>query len=236
MPEASETKILAADSSSGRGAALKCHERYASLQGEGAHAGLPCYFIRTSVCDLRCRWCDTPEALGGAGASRLDIDEIARDIPAWIRLVQITGGEPMLQRDAVLALINLLTGAPHAKKVLLETGGHRSLAGLPQATHIVMDIKLPGSGEANHDFASNLKYLKSSDEIKFVIADRRDFDAALQWIREFRLADLCGLLFSPVWGELNLADLAAWIMETQAPVRLQTQLHKHIWGGTARGV
>lgn len=236
MPEAPETEILTADAPSGRGVALKCHERYASLQGEGAHTGQPCFFIRTSVCDLRCRWCDTPEALSGIGASRLDIVELAREVPDWITLLQITGGEPLLQRDAVIALIELLTRAPYGKKILLETGGHRSLAGLPVQTHIVMDIKLPGSGEATHDFASNLKYLKSTDEIKFVIADRRDFDAALEWMREFRLAQLCGLLFSPVWGELALADLAAWILETQTPVRLQTQLHKHIWGGAARGV
>jgi 7-carboxy-7-deazaguanine synthase len=213
MPETSQTKILtAAGAPAMREIALKCQERYASLQGEGSHAGLPCYFIRTSVCDLRCRWCDTPEALQGVGASRLDIYKIAREIPPWIRLVQITGGEPMLQRDAVIALIDLLTRPPFEKKVLLETGGHRSLAGLPESAHIVMDIKLPGSGEATHDFASNLQYLKPTDEIKFVIADRRDFDAALEWIREFRLAELCGLLFSPVWGEQPLQDLSAWIM------------------------
>jgi 7-carboxy-7-deazaguanine synthase len=236
MPEAPETEIVPAGAFVRDSVALKCQERYASLQGEGAHLGMPCYFIRTSVCDLRCRWCDTPEALTGLGAVRLDIAELAREIPEWIKLVQITGGEPMLQRDGVIALIELLTGAPHSKKVLLETGGHRSLAGLPSQTHVVMDIKLPGSGEAAHDFAANLKHLKSTDEIKFVIADRRDFDAALEWIREFRLAELCDLLFSPVWGELALADLAAWILESQAPVRLQTQLHKHIWGGAARGV
>lgn len=213
---------------------LKYSEMYLSLQGEGRHSGLPCFFLRTAVCDVRCTWCDTPEALsGGEWISRT---EILAAIPAHVQLVQITGGEPLIQKDRVIELIEILSAAPYEKKVLLETGGHRSLAGLPESTHIVMDIKLPSSGEDRHDFAANFEFLKRSDEIKFVIADRNDFERAEHWIREYRLEDVCELLISPVWNRLALNDLAQWLLDAKLQARLQTQLHKHTWGGEATGV
>ena len=213
---------------------LRFAEMYTSLQGEGAHAGLPCFFIRTGGCDLRCKWCDTPDAL--SGGEWVSLDDILQAVPRHVSLVQITGGEPLLQRDRIIALAGVLSVAPYNKKILLETGGHLSLADLPRTMHIVMDVKLPASGEADRDFAANFQYLKPTDEIKFVIADRRDFDAALDWLREYDLERRFQLLFSPVWDSLSLKDLAAWTLEAGVNVRLQTQLHKHIWGGEASGV
>ncbi|MCB1308574.1 MAG: 4Fe-4S cluster-binding domain-containing protein [Leptospiraceae bacterium] len=211
---------------------LRISETYLSLQGEGKHTGWPCFFIRTAVCDIRCRWCDTPHAL--MGGDRVNIDQLIALIPDHVRLVQITGGEPLVQHGPVLEVIKKLEA--RGKKVLLETGGHRSLESVPATVHIVMDIKLPSSGEDRYNFAANLTYLKSSDEIKFVIADRSDFDCALQWMTEYHLADICEVLFSPVWDELELKELAEWILAAELPVRLQTQLHKHIWGGGTVGV
>ena len=213
---------------------LRLSETYTSLQGEGAHSGLPCFFIRTGGCDLRCTWCDTPHALsGGQWIAR---DTLLALIPPQLRLVQLTGGEPLLQRAATLDLCRTLAQAPFSKKVILETGGHLSLQGVPRETHIVMDVKLPGSGEAQHPFAENFPLLKQSDEIKFVIAEYEDFRIAKHCIQSYRLDQLACLLFSPVWGQLELAELAGWLLESGLQARLQTQLHKHIWGAAAVGV
>ncbi len=233
---ASETAALAgaADRPVDHTRFLRIAELYSSLQGEGAHSGLPCFFIRTGGCDLRCSWCDTPDALsGGQWAS---LDDLIAAIPDHVELVQITGGEPLLQRDRVLALSGVLSVPPFNKKVLIETGGHLTLAGLPESLHIVMDVKLPASGESRHDFAANFAHLKATDEIKFVVADRADFDAALDMASEHSLADRFQLLFSPVWGQLELRDLAEWLIASGLRARLQTQLHKHVWGGEASGV
>ena len=213
---------------------LQYAELYSSIQGEGIHSGLPCYFIRTAVCDIRCRWCDTPQAL--SKGKWIDMEGLLKNIPKHIGLVQITGGEPLVQRDSIIFLIQSLKEAPFHKKVLLETGGHRSLAGIPKETHIVMDIKLPSSGEGSHDFAKNFSYLKKSDEIKFVVQDRNDFNRALQWIEKFQLEEKCHLLFSPLWAELDPEKLVQWLMEAKLRARMQVQLHKVIWGSQAQGV
>ncbi|MEQ9365541.1 MAG: radical SAM protein [Leptospirales bacterium] len=213
---------------------LRFAEMYTSLQGEGSHSGLPCFFIRTGGCDLRCDWCDTPGAL--SGGDWVSLDEILQAVPEHVSLVQLTGGEPLLQRDRIIALAGVLSVAPYNKKVLLETGGHLSLADLPRTIHIVMDVKLPASGESRHDFAANFEFLKPSDEIKFVIADRADFDAAVEWLRAHDLERRFQILFSPVWNRLDIADLAAWTLDAGLKVRLQAQLHKYIWGGEASGV
>lgn len=211
---------------------LKVIETYLSLQGEGSHAGLPCFFIRTAVCDLRCRWCDTPHSwTGGSWVSK---ESLVSLVPSHVRLVQITGGEPLLQRDRVIDLCLEFHGM--GKKILLETGGHRSLEGLPASVHIVMDIKLPSSGETEHPFEANLSHMKPTDEIKFVIADRNDFEAAVQWIRRLALDRRFQVLLSPVWGALMLADLAAWTLEEKIDARMQVQLHKIVWGESATGV
>jgi len=211
---------------------LKVIETYLSLQGEGSHAGLPCFFIRTAVCDLRCIWCDTPHSW--TGGEWMSQDAVLNLVPDHIRLVQMTGGEPLLQKDRVIELCE--AWHMQGKKTLLETGGHRSLEGLPSYIHIVMDIKLPSSGEAHHPFEVNLQFLKPTDEIKFVIENRQDFDAALNWIRTHNLTRVCGLLFSPVWGKQSLQDLAAWTLEEKIDARMQVQLHKIVWGESATGV
>jgi len=210
---------------------LRLTETFLSLQGEGEHAGLLCYFIRTSGCDLRCRWCDTQYSW--PSGPKHSIDSIIAGIPDKVSLIQITGGEPLLQKDAVIELMHRLTPA---YKVLLETAGHQSLAEVPPEIHIIMDIKLPGSGEADHDFAANLNYLKSTDEIKFVIAGRSDYDTACRWMTDHQLADRCKVLFSPVWGETNPKDLANWIIADRLAVRMQLQQHKYIWGADTKGV
>ncbi len=211
---------------------LKVIETYLSLQGEGVHAGLPCFFVRTAVCDLRCSWCDTPHSwTGGHWMAR---EEVLNAVPDHVHLVQLTGGEPLLQMDRVIDLSD--EWHRRGKKTLLETGGHRLLNGLPAHVHIVMDIKLPSSGEHHHPFADNLPFLKKTDEIKFVVQDRTDFDAAVGWIRGHGLESICELLISPVWGKISLADLAQWILEEKIDARMQVQLHKLVWGESATGV
>lgn len=212
---------------------LRVAEHYSSLQGEGVHAGLPCYFVRTAGCDLRCSWCDTPEALEATSGRWYGREELLAVIPVSARLVQITGGEPLLQRSGVLELCATLVAGD--TRVLLETGGHRSLEGIPTAVHIVMDIKLPGSREADHDFERNLALLKTTDEIKFVVADPEDFRVAMTWVSRFSL-ERFGLLFSPVWGSLEPAALARLVLEAGVWGRMQLQQHKFIWGSEARGV
>ncbi|MBW7857959.1 MAG: 4Fe-4S cluster-binding domain-containing protein [Leptonema sp. (in: Bacteria)] len=209
---------------------LRLTEMFLSLQGEGEHTGLICYFIRTSGCDLRCRWCDT--SYSWTGGKKYSIDSIIESIPSKVPLIQITGGEPLLQKEGVIQLIERLPN----HKILLETAGHQSLEGLPKQTHIVMDIKLAGSNEQNHPFENNFQYIKPSDEIKFVIADRADYDSAKKWIHNYSLDQLCKILVSPVFGELAPVDLAKWVIQDRLPVRLQLQQHKFIWNPDQRGV
>ncbi len=210
---------------------LKISETYSTLQGEGSHSGLPCYFIRLAVCDIRCSWCDTPDSW--TGGQWHSLEEIMEDVPEHIGLVQITGGEPLLQIKRLSILMHRLHEM--GKKILLETGGHRSLESVPAFVHIVMDIKLPSSGETAHDFASNLSYLKPDDEIKFVIADEKDFQAALGWIQSYDLTRRFQVLISPLAG-LDLKKLAQWVLDSKLTMRLQLQLHKYIWGPDARMV
>ncbi len=216
------------------GDTLVIAERFLSLQGEGLYSGIPCYFIRTAGCDIRCNWCDTEDAF--QGGTSVSLEELLREIPREVRLVQITGGEPLVQRNSVLRLMERLVEEPHKKKVLLETGGHRSIDGIPDHVHICMDIKLPGSGEEHHDFIRNLPFLKKSDEIKFVLADEEDYRVASRMVRDLELDGVCTVLFSPVRGQLDLRLLAENIVRDRLPVRLQIQLHKSIWGENARGV
>ncbi len=212
---------------------LRIAELYGSLQGEGRHTGLPCFFIRTAGCDLRCVWCDTPEALEATSGRWMTREEVFAAIPQKTRLVQITGGEPLLQKKSTIELMEGLIAA--GTKVLLETGGHRSLEGVPESVHVVMDIKLPGSHEQTHDFERNFRFLKESDEIKFVVASDEDFQFALQWVRRFDL-ERFELLFSPVWGAISPLTLARLVLESGVWGRLQLQQHKLVWGPSASGV
>jgi 7-carboxy-7-deazaguanine synthase len=211
---------------------LLIHEIYRSIQGESTFAGLPCVFVRLSVCDSRCVWCDTPHAF--TQGEWHSLDEVVKQALAFdTPLVEITGGEPLLQ-PLVLPLMARLADA--GRTVLLETSGAHDVGPVDRRVHIIMDLKCPDSGECERNQLPNLDRLKRSDEIKFVIASRRDFDWAVDTIRQHRLDRRFSVLLSPVFGEVQPLELANWLLESQLNVRLQLQQHKFIWDPQARGV
>lgn len=212
---------------------LVINEIFYSIQGESTYVGSPCVFVRLTACDLRCRWCDTPYAF--TEGRKVDVDEVVRDVLAFAcPLVEVTGGEPLLQRDVYPLMDRLIE---EGRTVLLETGGHVSLADVPPPVVKIMDIKCPGSGEAAHNEWSNLDRLSGRDQVKFVILDRADYEFARQVVRDYDLARrVAAVLCSPVHGELDPKELAAWVLDDALPVRLQLQIHKYIWGADARGV
>jgi 7-carboxy-7-deazaguanine synthase len=212
---------------------LTVHEIYASIQGESTRAGQPCVFVRLTGCDLRCEWCDTPYAF--TGGRKMTVDEVVAEVGAHhLGLVEITGGEPLLQADAP-ALMERLIARGHT--VLVETGGHLPLDDVPDEAIAIVDVKCPGSGEAAHMHWPNLDQLSRHDEVKFVIKDRADFDFACDIVRRHDLAARsAAVLFSPVHGVLEPRELAGWMLEARVPARLQIQAHKYIWDKDARGV
>jgi len=212
---------------------LTVNEIFHSIQGESTYVGEPCVFVRLTACDLRCRWCDTPYAFHEG--RKMSIDEVVARVDEYgCPTVEITGGEPLLQADVYPLMQRLLDAG---KTVLLETGGHRSIANVPEGVVRVMDIKCPGSGEAEKTCWSNLSKLTVRDQVKFVIADRADYEYARDLVERERLAECCGtVLFSPVHGELSLREVAEWLLADRLPVRLQIQLHKYIWDPQTRGV
>lgn len=212
---------------------LVIHEIYASIQGESTFAGLPCGFVRTTGCNLRCVWCDTPQAFYG-GTRMLRRDVLARALALGTPLVEITGGEPLLQ-PGVLPLMTELCDA--GRTVLLETGGEADVSGVDPRVHKIMDLKCPASGEAHRNRWSNLEHIGPLDEIKFVLADRDDYEWMREAIRRRCLVERTrALLASTVFGRLAARDLAAWVLEDALPVRVQLQLHKYIWGPDVGGV
>jgi len=212
---------------------LTVFEIYESIQGESTHAGRPCVFVRLAACDLRCAWCDTPYAF--TGGTKKSVDDVVRDVAAFgARVVELTGGEPMLQRE-VTVLMQKLLDAGH--EVLLETGGHIPLDDVPKGVVAIVDVKCPGSGESARMHWPNLEKLSPHDEVKFVIADRVDFEYACQVVKRYDLtARARAVLFSPVHGALKAEELARWILAARLPVRLQLQQHKYIWSPETRGV
>ena len=212
---------------------LLVHEIYVSIQGESTHAGRPCAFVRLSACDLRCSWCDTPYAF--TGGTKTSVDAVIAAVEALgCPLVELTGGEPLLQAEAIPLMAQL--GA-RGYEVLIETGGHLSIAGLPSDVVAIMDVKCPGSGEAAKMHWPNLDVLRAHDEVKFVIKDRVDYEYARHVAREHDLASrVHAVQFAPVFGVLTPADLARWILDDHLPVRLQLQQHKYVWAPDARGV
>ncbi|ODS53745.1 MAG: 7-carboxy-7-deazaguanine synthase [Acidobacteria bacterium SCN 69-37] len=212
---------------------LTVFEIYLSIQGESTHTGRPCVFVRLAACNLRCTWCDTPYAF--TGGTKQSVDQVLDEIRALdCRLVELTGGEPLLQPDAIPLMERLVADG---FEVLLETGGHMPLDRVPDPVVAIVDVKCPGSGEADTMHWPNLDQLSPHDEVKFVIRDRADFDYARQVIARHHLAGrVAAILFSPVFGVLPPADLAGWILEAHTPVRLQLQTHKYIWDPAARGV
>jgi 7-carboxy-7-deazaguanine synthase len=212
---------------------LTVNEIFHSIQGESTYAGQPCVFVRLTACDLRCRWCDTTYAFHEG--RKMSIDDVVAQVDAYqCPTVEITGGEPLLQPDVHPLMARLLADG---KTVLIETGGHRSIASVPEGAIRVMDIKCPGSGEAAKNDWSNLALLTRRDQVKFVIADRVDYEFARAIVEREQLVDRCGAVhFSPVHGELSPRQLAEWLLEDRLPVRLQLQLHKFIWDPQTRGV
>jgi 7-carboxy-7-deazaguanine synthase len=212
---------------------LTVNEIFHSIQGESTYVGEPCVFVRLTACDLRCRWCDTPYAFHEG--RRMSVDEVIARVDEYAcPTVEITGGEPLLQPEVYPLMRRLLDAG---KTVLLETGGHRSIADVPEGVVRVMDIKCPGSGESAKTCWSNLSRLTARDQVKFVLADRADYEYARDIVERERLAECCGtVLFSPVHGQLSLRDLAGWVLTDRLPVRVQLQLHKYIWDPQTRGV
>jgi 7-carboxy-7-deazaguanine synthase len=212
---------------------LTVFEIYLSIQGESTHAGRPCVFVRLAACDLRCAWCDTAYAF--TGGAKMTVEAVIDRVRAFdCDLVEITGGEPLLQPDVVPLMDGLIA---RGLTVMLETGGHRPLDAVPDPVIAIVDVKCPGSGEAARMHWPNLDQLSPHDEVKFVIADRRDFDYARDVVIQHRLHErTAAVLFSPVHGALPPAELAAWILDERVPARLHLQTHKYVWSPDARGV
>jgi 7-carboxy-7-deazaguanine synthase len=211
---------------------LLIHEIYRSLQGESTFAGLPCVFVRTAVCGQRCVWCDTPHAF--TEGEELLVDDVIRRVKAYeCPLVEVTGGEPLIQPE-VHPLMTAL--ADVGMTVLLETSGAEDVSKVDRRVHIIMDLKCPDSGESERNRFENLDHLKPTDQVKFVIASRRDFDWTVRTVREHKLDERFTVLLSAVFDRVSLAELAAWLLESGLNARMQLQMHKYIWDPKARGV
>jgi 7-carboxy-7-deazaguanine synthase len=212
---------------------LTVNEIFYSIQGESTHAGAPCVFVRLTACDLRCAWCDTPYAF--YEGHKMSIDDVVSAVEAHeCPLVEITGGEPLLQEDVYPLMDRLLAAG---RTVMLETGGHRSIDRVPPAVRKIVDVKCPGSGEADKNDWRNLERLAPHDEVKFVVKDRADYEFARDVIDRHGLASRPNaLLLSPVHGVLDPKTLSEWMLADRLPARLQLQLHKYIWSPTTRGV
>jgi 7-carboxy-7-deazaguanine synthase len=212
---------------------LRVNEIFYSIQGESTWAGLPCAFVRLTGCNLRCVWCDTEYAFY-EGSHRTIAEIVAQIRKYGCKLVEITGGEPLLQKS-VHALFSALLAEGYT--VLLETSGEQDFAAVDHRVIKIMDLKCPGSGESERNRWSNLDCLTQRDEVKFVLADRRDYEWARAVIAERDLARRTNaVLLSPVFGTLEPATLAAWILADRLPARMQLQMHKQIWDPTSRGV
>ncbi len=211
---------------------LVIHEIYRSIQGESVYAGLPCVFVRLTACHLRCGYCDTPHAFHGGETLTLD-EVVERALELGDDLVEITGGEPLLQAEA-FPLMTMLADA--GRTVLLETSGAIDVAPVDPRVHIILDVKTPGSGEVAANLEANLDRLKPSDEVKYVVCDRDDFAWSAEHARRRELAARVRLLVSPAHGLVEPADLAEWVLTSRLPFRLQLPLHERIWGPGARGV
>lgn len=205
---------------------LRVSEIFFSLQGETSRVGLPTVFVRLTGCPLRCGYCDTAYAFSG-GENRAIADILNQVARHKTNYVTVTGGEPLAQKHC-LALLTALCDAGYS--VSLETSGALDLSKVDTRVCKVMDIKTPGSGEVTKNYWLNLEYLAQRDEIKFVLCDEADYQWACEIIRARQLAQICPILFSPVYGSLDPAVLAAWILRDELPVRMQIQMHKLLWG------
>lgn len=212
---------------------LTVNEIFHSIQGESTHSGRRCVFVRLTACDLRCSWCDTPYAF--TEGHKMSLDDIVSKVKSFdCPVVEITGGEPLLQKNVYPLMQRLLDDG---LTVMLETGGHISVEQVPDRVIKVVDVKCPGSGESHRNDWSNLERLQPTDEVKFVIKDREDYEFAREVIASHRLAGrVAAILFSPVHGVMDPRQLAEWILADRLDVRLQLQAHKYIWDPQTRGV
>lgn len=212
---------------------LTINEIFHSIQGESRRAGEPCVFVRLTACDLRCSWCDTAYAFHEGG--KRSVDDVIAEVERYgCPLVEVTGGEPLLQDD-VYPLMERLLERGHT--VMIETGGHRSIARVPAAVLKIVDVKCPGSGEAHRNHWDNLSLVGAGDEVKFVIKDRADYEYARDVVSRYGLTDRVGaVLLSPVHGVQDARELSEWVLADRLKVRVQLQLHKFIWSPETRGV
>ena len=211
---------------------LLVNEIFYSVQGESTYAGRPCVFVRLTACNLRCRWCDTEYAF--SEGETLTVEQVLEQVRAYkCTLVEITGGEPLLQEDVYPLIDRLLL---EGYEVLIETGGSLDVGRLDPRVVKIVDLKAPGSGMEHRNNLDNLRYLDRKDQVKFVVADRRDYEWAKRMMAEHGLAEKAQVLFSPVFGELHPRELAEWILADRLPARLQIQLHKYLWEPNQRGV
>ena len=215
-----------------KGERLRLIEIYTSVQGESTWAGMPCVFVRLAGCNLRCSWCDSEFTF--TGGTHRSIDEVVAEVTALgVHLVEITGGEPLVHRQAI-PLIERLQALGH--QVIVETSGSIDISVLPEGAHAIMDLKPPDSGEVDANHWPNIDALRPGDEVKFVLASRRDYEWSRDVVNSHALAERVAVLFSPAHGLLDPAALSDWLVEDRLPVRLQLQLHKQIWPPDARGV
>lgn len=207
---------------------LKIHEIFHSLQGESTRVGLPTVFVRLTGCPLRCGYCDTAYAF--QGGENMTLEQIQAKVAEYgAKYVTVTGGEPLAQKECI-SLLQALCDAGYS--VSLETSGAMDIEKVDSRVSVILDIKTPGSGEEKKNLWSNLDRLKSTDEVKFVLCGREDYNWARQILAQRGIADKCTVLFSPVYSRLDPADLADWVLQDRLPVRMQVQLHKILWGET----
>jgi len=211
---------------------LKVNEIYHSIQGESSKAGLPCTFVRLTYCNLRCTYCDTEYAF--YEGNDMDLDEILSEVRKYdCRLVEITGGEPLFQKEC-LELMKLLCDEEF--EVLLETGGSLLIKDIDKRVKIIMDLKCPSSGMVKKNLYENIPYLKPADEVKFVIGTAEDYSWTKDILKQYNLTKICHVLFSVVFNKLEPVSLVEWIIQDKLDVRFQLQMHKFIWEPTTKGV
>ncbi|HEV7644769.1 MAG TPA: radical SAM protein [Pyrinomonadaceae bacterium] len=213
---------------------LRVTEIFLSIQGESTHAGRTCAFVRLTGCPMRCVWCDSEYTF--TGGETKTFDEILAQLEAWnCSLVEVTGGEPLAQKNA-FEFISLLCDKGY--EVLIETGGFVSTENVDERAQVILDVKCPASGEAERNRWENLARLRpEKDEVKFVIAAKSDWQFTADIVKKYELEKHArAILISPVFGQVDLSEVAGWITESGLPVRLNLQLHKYIWGADARGV
>ncbi len=211
---------------------LKVNEIYSSIQGESTSAGLPCVFVRLTFCNLRCTYCDTEYAF--YEGKDLTIDEILSEVKKYdCNLIEVTGGEPLVQEECLDLMERL---CDEGYEVLLETGGSLTIKNIDKRVKIIMDLKCPSSKMMKRNLYENINYIKKTDELKFVIGTREDYEWAKEIINKYNLISKCEILFSVVFGELDPLTLVNWVLEDKLKIRFQLQMHKFIWSPEAKGV